>query len=294
MRRKKTDALSFATFYFCALRLLARIISDGSRSARLSSGQSLLHRAFSMGNNFEDFFAFPYERSVLLICCVGSKNSRLACAHLTGDFSSREPRTRRKLGPVSVRESAAFSGRHAETQREKCEATLLCARFPRGPRPSQPRRAFVRLRVVRAQHRTPRSRVPPRARAMSSLAASLGGVVPARADRRGDSRTARVGTAGRRATVVAHARAGDDLDAPSPTRVAPEDSRWVEAPAPPPSSVRDAPKKVRLRLPRARREITKCRTSRVRHKHPKISRLIIALDSRRTAARPVAPRTRHR
>lgn len=89
---------------------------------------------------------------------------------------------------------------------------------------------------------------------MSSLAASLGGVVPARAERRGDSRTARVGTAGRRATVVAHARAGDDLDAPSPTRVAPEDSRWVEAPAPPASSVRDAPKKVRLRLPRAPRD----------------------------------------
>jgi hypothetical protein len=238
--------------------------------------------------------AFPYERSVLLICCVGSKNSRLACAHLTGDFSSREPRTRRKLGPVSVRESAAFSGRHAETQREKCEATLLCARFPRGPRPSQPRRAFVRLRVVRAQHRTPRSRVPPRARAMSSLAASLGGVVPARADRRGDSRTARVGTAGRRATVVAHARAGDDLDAPSPTRVAPEDSRWVEAPAPPPLFRARRPQEGASPAPaRAPRDHQVSHID-VRHKHPKISRLIIALDSRRTAARPVAPRTRHR
>lgn len=75
-----------------------------------------LHKSrFFDGKNFEDFFAFPYERSVLLICCVGSKNSRLACAHLTGDFSSREPRTRRKLGPVSVRKRGVL--RKEGTQR---------------------------------------------------------------------------------------------------------------------------------------------------------------------------------
>ena len=108
---------------------------------------------------------------------------------------------------------------------------------------------------------------------MSTLAGSLGRVLPAHAERRGDSPTARIGIAGRRATVVAHARAGDDRpDAPSPTRAASEDSRWVEAPAPPASSVRDAPKKVRLRL-RARAE----RDHEVSHnanKHPKISQLI--------------------
>ena len=108
---------------------------------------------------------------------------------------------------------------------------------------------------------------------MSTLAGSLGRVLPAHAERRGDSPTARIGIAGRRATIVAHARAGDDRpDAPSPTRAAPEDSRWVEAPAPPASSVRDAPKKVRLRL-RARAE----RDHEVSHnanKHPKISKLI--------------------
>ena len=143
----------------------------------------------------------------------------------------------------------------------------------RSPRPWQPRRAFVRQRVAHVQHRTPCFRAPARARAMTSLAASLGRVVPARTERPGDSPKARFGNAGRRATVVAHARAGDDRpDAPSPTRAASEDSRWVEAPAPPASSVRDAPKKVRLRL-RARAE----RDHEVSHnanKHPKISQLI--------------------
>ena len=114
-------------------------------------------------------------------------------------------------------------------------------------------------RVAHSQHRTLRSRALARARAMSSLVASLGRVVPGRAERRGKSPTARLGIAGMRATVVAHARAVDDLDAPPPTRLAPEDSRWVEAPAPPASSVRDVSKKVRLRLRRAPREITKCR-----------------------------------
>jgi len=142
----------------------------------------------------------------------------------------------------------------------------------RSPRPWQPRRAFVRQRVAHVQHRTPCFRAPARARAMTSLAASLGRVVPARTERPGDSPKARFGNAGRRATVVAHARAGDDLDAPPPTAVVPEDSRWVDAPPAPASSVRDGPRKVRLRLRRARREITKCRTFfTVCNKHPKIS-----------------------
>ncbi len=98
---------------------------------------------------------------------------------------------------------------------------------------------------------------------MSSLAATLSGVVPASETRRIRAPASR-GFPGRRVAMVAQA-AGDGTQ-PS-TSDDSEDSRWVEAPTPPASAVRDGPDKVRFRSSGA--------ISFHFSKHAKISRVIL-------------------